>query len=126
MKQLTCSLLSAFRPAFVSPDSQPPPSKEDALHTAAISKLTQDSCTLQYHALKFVASILLTEPGTLKHLRTEGLWELAYGQLFFFWGGAADSQHQLQGTQLNPCSVLHGVDLKATYVHETVKAIVGK
>ena len=87
MKQLTCCLLDAFRP---SPSHQPQSANldSDTFHATAIAKLAQDSCMLQHHALQFVASLLLAEPATLKHLRAEGLWGLAFGKLFFFWGNA--------------------------------------
>ena len=94
MKQLTSTLLNAFRSTFPSSDSQLPAFSQDALHAEAIGKLTRNSCILQHHALKFVTSLLLAEPGSIKHLRAEGLWELAFGDLFFFWGGAADQGQQ--------------------------------
>lgn len=97
MKQVTCCLLNAFRTAPLQPEPSPLFPNEAAIHTTAIAKLAQDTCTLQHHALSFVAAILVAEPATLKHLRAEGLWDLAYGQLFFLWGGTDDGAHRHQG-----------------------------
>ena len=93
MKQLTCCLLDAFRSPPLH-QSQSAHSDAEALHTTAVAKLAQDNCVLQHHALQFVASLLLAEPGTLKHLRAEGLWGLAFGKLFFFWGDAEGKASQ--------------------------------
>lgn len=113
MKQLTCCLLDAFRlpPLHQSQSTQ---SEVAALHTTAVAKLAQDSCVLQHHALQFVASLLLAEPGTLKHLRAEGLWGLAFGKLFFFWGNAegkasqGDSPFAFIGRMCADIQCMHG------------------
>ncbi len=97
MKQVTSCLLNAFRPSPLQPEQSPQFPNEAAIHTTAIAKLAQDTCTLQHHGLNFVAALLAAEPATLKHLRAEGLWDLAYGQLFFFWGGTDDGAHRHQG-----------------------------
>ncbi|KAL0021859.1 hypothetical protein WJX77_009077 [Trebouxia sp. C0004] len=99
MKQVTSCLLNAFQTSPLLPEPSTLFSNEAAIHTTAVAKLAQDTCTLQHHALKFVAAVLVAEPATLKHLRAEGLWDLAYGQLFFFWGGNDDGVHRHQGPQ---------------------------
>ncbi len=97
MKQVTSCLLNAFRTSPLPPEPSPLFPNEAAIQTTAVAKLAQDTCTLQHHALNFVAALLTAEPATLKHLRAEGLWDLACGQLFFFWGGTDDGAHRHHG-----------------------------
>ena len=82
MQQTTNAVLNAFRP---NPASTVTTTYQDELHSTALIKLAQGTCILQHHALDFVSSIFLAEPSTLEHLRAEGLWELAFGEVFFFW-----------------------------------------
>ncbi len=105
MKQVTSCLLNAFQNSPLQLDPSPLFPNEAAICTTAVAKLAQDTCTLQHHALNFIAALLAAEPATLKHLRAEGLWYLAYGQLFFFWGGTDDHDgaHRHQGETL--CSL---------------------
>lgn len=117
MKQVTSCLLNAFRTSPLLPEPLPLFPNEAAIHTTAIAKLAQDTCTLQHHALNFVSAILAAEPATLKHLRAEGLWDLAYGHLFFFWGGTDDGAHRHQGEDrlfLEGFLSLHTVHMVAT------------
>lgn len=92
MKQTATAVLNAFcpGPAPVHPQGNPSvptpaPTHQDELHSTALIKLSQESCVLQHHTLKFVSSLFGAEPGALEHLKAEGLWELAYGHAFFFW-----------------------------------------
>jgi hypothetical protein len=97
MKEVTSCLLNAFQTSPLLPEPSRLSANEAAIHTTAVAKLAQDTCVLQHHALNFVAAILVAEPAALKHLRAEGLWDLAYGQLFFFWGGTDDVTHRHHG-----------------------------
>ena len=92
MKHLTSAMLGAFRLGDSS-SHQGQALLDDPLQSEAIAKLTWDSCTLQHYTLRFVSSLLLAEPAAVLHLRAEGLWKLAYGKCFFFWGGLASARH---------------------------------
>ena len=94
MKSVTASLLNAFRPWLTDPENQTS-SPESTLHAEAILRLLHDGTLLQHHALTFLAALLGAEPGTLKHLRAAGLWDLVFAVLFFFFAGARDD-HQLR------------------------------
>ncbi|KAL3142038.1 hypothetical protein ABBQ32_004670 [Trebouxia sp. C0010 RCD-2024] len=97
MQQTTNAVLNAFRPnpAPVSPHGTP--THQDELHSTALVKLSQGTCILQHHALKFVSSMFLVEPSTLEHLRAEGLWDLAFGEVFFFWNVRHESSQTAPG-----------------------------
>lgn len=104
MKQTANAVLDAFRPGpasgMVNPQGSPPttfPTHQDELRSTAVIKLSQGSCVLQHHTLKFVSSLCLAEPGALEHLKAEGLWELAYGDAFFFWNATPGPSHAAAG-----------------------------
>ena len=97
MKETSNAVLDAFRPIPAPSNPQRTTTHQDELHSTALIKLSQGSCILQHHALKFVSSLLLAEPGTLEHLKAEGLWELAYGNTFFFWNARHGSSHTAPG-----------------------------
>ena len=104
MKQTANAVLNAFRPGptpgTVNPHGTPPtpaPTHQDELHSTALIKLSQGTCILQHHTLKFVSSLFLAEPGASEHLKAEGLWELAYGDAFFFWNAEPGPSHAAPG-----------------------------
>lgn len=104
MKQTANAVLDAFRPApgSFNPQGTPPtptptPTHQDELHNTALIKLSQGSCVLQHHTLEFVSSLFLAEPSALEHLKAGGLWELAYGDAFFFWNARSGLSHAAPG-----------------------------
>ena len=102
MKQTANAVLDTFRPGPaagpVNPQGAPStPTHHDELHSTALIKLSQGDCVLQHQALMFVSALFLAEPATLEHLQAEGLWELAYGEAFFFWGAKPGSSHAASG-----------------------------
>ena len=97
MKQTIHAVLSAFQPNPTSSAAQGAPTPQDELHSTALIKLSQRSCLLQHHALDFLSSLFLAEPNTLQHLRAEGLWDLAFGNFFFFWRTASTEGQAIHG-----------------------------
>lgn len=104
MKQTATAVLDAFRPGPaagpVNPQgapATPTPTHHDELHSTALIKLCQGNCVLQHQALNFVSALFLAEPAALEHLKAEGLWELAYGDAFFFWSAKPGASHAASG-----------------------------